>query len=498
MMKFNVWKTGCIVSLIVVASAIAAPAQTLSTIFRFNEVDGEFPLAGLVQGTSANFYGTTQYGGFVGGGEGNGTVFEITSTGGLTTLYSFCPHENCVDGLDPEAGLVQATDGKFYGTTPLGGTNEKGTVFTITSGGEYKTLYTFCSQNNCTDGWDPAAGLLEASNKNLYGTTSYGGANNQGTIFKISTQGSLTTLYSFCSQDKCGDGEYPQAGLVQAANGDLYGTTAGGGLGYVFCPNQVDGCGTIFKVSSSGKLTTLYSFCSQTNCTDGASPVASLVQASDGNFYGTTPSGGTVGLGTIFKVTPNGKFKRLYSFCSQQYCADGGAPLAGLVQATDGNFYGTTSRGGTYGGGTIFEFTPGAGLTTLYSFCAQEACYDGYAPTAGLMQATDGSFYGTTQWGGFYTCVEFGCGTIFNLSVGLGPFVETNPSSGKVGAEVIILGNDLTGATSVTFNGTSANFTVVSSTEIKTTVPTGATTGPVQVTLPSGTLSSNVPFRVIP
>ena len=212
--------------------------------------------------------------------------------------------------------------------------------------------------------------------------------------------------------------------------------------------------------------------------------------------------GGIYGGGTIFKISPSGTLTTLYSFCAQSGCADGNVPNAGLVLATDGNFYGTTYLGGAnscmisgtnYGCGTVFKITPSGTLTTLYSFCAQSGCADGEGPRAGLVQATNGKLYGTTYYGG-----PTGDGTVFSLAVGLGPFVETRPTSGVVGRFVEILGTNLTGATSVTFNGTPATFKVVSRYLITTTVPTGATTGKVEVVTPSGTLSSNVPFRVLP
>jgi uncharacterized repeat protein (TIGR03803 family) len=214
-------------------------------------------------------------------------------------------------------------------------------------------------------------------------------------------------------------------------------------------------------------------------------------------LYGTTGYGGTNpglygnGGGTVFKITPSGKLTTLYNFCAQGGCVDGEAPIAGLVQVADGAFYGTTSSGGAYGYGTVFRITPSGALTTLYSFCAQSGCTDGEVPVAGLGQDTNGTFYGATWGGGAY-----GYGTVFSLSVGLGQFVKTLPTSARVGSAVRILGTNLTGATSVTFNGTAAAFTVVSRYLITATVPTGATTGKVEVVTPSGTLSSNVPFRV--
>jgi uncharacterized repeat protein (TIGR03803 family) len=239
--------------------------------------------------------------------------------------------------------------------------------------------------------------------------------------------------------------------------------------------------GTVFKITPGGVLTTLHSFVS----TDGANPVAGVVQATDGNFYGTTGYGGAMGLGNVFKITPSGALTTLFFF---DFYTNGSLPY-GLVQATDGNFYGTTQYGGAHRFGTIFKITLGGTLTTLHSF----ALRDGSNPYAGLVQDTSGNFYGTTAHAG-----AGGAGTVFGLSVGLGPFVETQPPSGKVGAPVKILGTNLTGATSVTFNGTAAVFTIVKRSLIIVSVPVGATTGTVQVVTPGGTLSSNVPFRVRP
>jgi uncharacterized repeat protein (TIGR03803 family) len=240
--------------------------------------------------------------------------------------------------------------------------------------------------------------------------------------------------------------------------------------------------------------------------TDGASPIAAIVQGADGDFYGTTNLGGANdndlcdfgrggGCGTVFKITATGALTTLYSFCSQSGCTDGHNPETALIQATDGNFYGTMYFGGTSGDGTVFKITRSGTLTTLYSFCSQSGCTDGEYPQAPLVQDTNGTFYGTTFGGGTH---RPGDGTVFSLSVGLGPFVETTPTSGTVGKPVIILGTNLTGATSVTFSGTSAVFKVVSPTEIGAAVPSGATTGAVQVVTPSGTLTSNVNFQVLP
>jgi len=197
--------------------------------------------------------------------------------------------------------------------------------------------------------------------------------------------------------------------------------------------------------------------------------------------------------GTIFEITPSGTLTTLYSFCLRVNCADGDYPAAALIQGSDGNFYGTTYNGGANRAGTVFKIAPTGRLTTLHSFCLQINCADGAQPSDNLVQDTNGTFYGTTYVGGANSL-----GTVFSLAIGLGPFVETVPISGKVGRAVIILGTDLSGATSISFNGTPATFTVESSASIKATVPAGATTGIVHVVTPSGTLSSNVPFRVAP
>jgi uncharacterized repeat protein (TIGR03803 family) len=248
-------------------------------------------------------------------------------------------------------------------------------------------------------------------------------------------------------------------------------------------------------MSPRGKLTSLYSFCAQPGCTDGDELFGGLVQGANGIFYGTTTGGGVNGYGTIFALTPAGKLKTLHSFDF----SDGAFPEASLIQGTDGNFYGTTSNGGANGvAGTLFAITPAGTLSTLYSFCSQANCADGTGPFSGLIQATNGEFYGTTFAGGSSTNCIGGCGTAFSLSVGLGPFIETRLSSGQAGSRVIVLGNNLTGTTAVEFNGTPSTFTVISETEIETTVPTGASTGFVTATSPSGTLTSNRPLQVIP
>jgi uncharacterized repeat protein (TIGR03803 family) len=446
--------------------ALSLSAQTFTNLVSFNGTNGAYPASmSLVQGTDGNLYGTTP----IGGANGFGTVFRVTPTGTLTTLYNFCAQTNCTDGSEPLAGLVLATNGTFYGTTSIGGANDDGTVFSITSGGTLTTLHSF----DLTDGGYPVAALIQGTNGNFYGVAGEGGTNNSGTVFSITSGGTLTTLHSFDGTD----GAQPYAALVETTNGTFYGTTSN------FGANRD---GTVFSITSGGTLTTLHSF----DGTDGAFPYAPLVQATNGTFYSTTTEGGANGYGTVFSITAAGTLTTLHSFDS----TDGSYPYAALVQATNGTFYGTTSEGGTANCifglpcGSVFSITAGGTLTTLHSFDGP----DGEKPEAAVVQDTNGAFYGVTYDGG-----TSNYGTIFGLAVGLHPFVETLPTSGTVGAHIKILGTHLTGATSVTFNGTAAVFNVVSSSEIATTVPALATTGTVEVTTSNGTLlKSNTKFRV--
>ncbi len=484
----RVYKKACLVLLLSVATAFSSHAQTFTNFFSFNGTDGEHPYAPLVRGIDGNLYGVTA------GYEVDlgGTVFKITEGGKLTTLYSFCAESECADGATPVAGLIQDHNGVFYGTTYSGGANGNGTVFKVTAGGKLTVLHTFC-QTDCTDGASPIAGLIQGRDGGFYGTTYGGGASGKGIAFRMSPEGKVTTLHSFNGSD----GANPEGGLIQGTDGNFYGTTYGGGTG-----NCVSlGCGTVFKITAKGKLTTLYVFCTQSYCPDGSNPVAALIEGTDGDFYGTTSTGGPYespcqgGCGTVFKITSGGKFTTLFNFCPQSDCSDGAEPTGNLVQATDGNFYGTTLVGGTgyncnsyygEGCGTAFKLTSSGQLTSLHAFDTDDAG----SPWAGLVQDTSGSFHGTTTGGS----VSFG--TLFSVAVGLHPFVETRPTFGKVGAAVEILGAKLKGTTGVSFNGTAAMFTVASDTEIKTTVPTGATTGFVTVTTPRGTLKSNKAFHV--
>ncbi len=375
-------------------------AQSLTTLASFSGTELPVPNV-VIQATDGNFYGTTAEGGLgvcisFGINDGCGTIFKVTPGGTLTTLYNF--GLVATDGSHPSA-LIQATDGNFYGTTSFGGPMNAGTIFMMTPSGTLTTLYSFGEDSL---GSDPT-GLIQASDGNFYGTTA-----NGSTVFKFTPMGQLIVLHAFTGPD----GSSPTAGVIQATDGNFYGTTQYGGTGN--CPGaeaNVNGCGTIFKITPDGTFTTLHSF----NVTDGSNPSAGLIQATDGNFYGSSETGGTgdcqdkalpnSGCGTIFKITPAGTLTTLYVFGAS--VADGIYFIGvRLVQAADGDFYGTTLYGGInrcasgtgVGCGTIFRMTSGGTLTTLYAFGACPS--DGLLPSAGMIQATDGDFYGTTVSGG--------------------------------------------------------------------------------------------------
>jgi uncharacterized repeat protein (TIGR03803 family) len=293
----------------------------------------------------------------------------------LTTLHSF----NQTDGSNPYAGLMQASNGILYGTTSAGGANGDGTVFQITTSGTLTTMHNF-NHLSPTDGAQPYSGLIQARDGNLYGTTYRGGSHNVGIAYRISLGGTMTALHDLDYQP---DGALPYAGLVQASNGNFYGTASNGGGEF----------GTAFVVTAFSQFTPIYTFI---NSFIGANPVAGLVQASNGNLYGAADSGGSDGCGALFEMTLSGAYTMLHDFTGD----DGCSPQATLVQGSDGNLYGTTIDGGAGGQGhnygAAFKMTPSGAFTLLHTFDGT----DGTLPTGAIIQATDGNFYGTTQYGG--------------------------------------------------------------------------------------------------
>ena len=451
------------------AAMALAQTLTVTTLHIFTGLDttpadGANPAAPLVQGVDGKFYGTTMAGG-AGAYQpfcdiylnGCGTFFSIDTSGNLSTLYSFC-NATCSDGLRP-LSLIEGPGGNFFGTT-------NSTAFKMTPTGTETTFYNFLpgSTVGCCGG---PISLIQGWDGNFHGA-SYGpiANSNCGTLFRLSQTGKFSLSHCFSQPQGGGD---PQ-GLVQATDGNIYGVTMFG------VNSDIDQtAGTVFKIGSSG-FKTIYDFCSQANCADGALPNG-LVEGNDGNFYGTTQKGGTRNFGTFFKITPSGVLTTLYNFCIVNGCVDGAWPLP-IILASDGNFYGSTQLGSTF-----FRITPSGSFTAIYS--------NGYGPVGLLVQGTDGAFYGTGQGG-------INNGTVFRVDVGLAPFVRPIVPFGKVGTTVRILGTNLKGATSVSFNGVASTFKIASATAIVTAVPTGATSGPIVVTTPRSTLISNPAFTVLP
>jgi uncharacterized repeat protein (TIGR03803 family) len=381
----------CLSFLLVVvgfATPIAWAQTTYSVLHSFTGgTDGGYPISGLVRDASGTLYGATS----IGGAAGQGTVFKVDATGQETVLYSF---QLVPDGENPESSLVLDNAGNLYGTTVGGGTFSAGSVFKIDATGAESVLYSFTGG---ADGGYPVAGLLRDGSGNLYGTTSGGGdtsifKSGYGVVFKLNARGKESVLYTFTDG---ADGGFPMTTLVRDAENNLYGTTYQGGT--------YQG-GTVFKLDPIGKETALYSFVQ-------SSPNAVILNAA-GELFGTTNLGGNttecfnLGCGTVFRLSSTGTSETaLYNFSGQ---SDGSRPFAGVIADSIGNLYGTSWKGGTYGFGTVFKLDRHLTETVLYSFSGAS---DGAYPMAGLVRDAAGNLYGTTEQGG-----ASGQGTVFELT----------------------------------------------------------------------------------
>ena len=375
--------------------AIAVPAQAT----RFNVVyvfqggsDAASPIGGLNK-DGRKLYGTTYYGGT----NNLGTVYKLGRGGTEVVLHSFTGGS---DGANPEAGLTADAKGALYGTTYSGGAKGRGTVFKITPRGHETVLYSFCpNYPNCSDGFDPSAGLVVDAKGNLYGTTYAGGADSLGTVFEVAPDGTQTVLYSFKGGN---DGADPNAAVIADAKGNFYGTTYGGGT---------SGQGTVFELAANGTESVLYSF---KGGSDGANPFASLILDANGNLYGTTYSGGNSSHGTVFKLAPDGTETVLYAFAGG---SDGTSPDSSLTADERGNLYGTTLYGGNTadcsgnGCGTVFKLAPDGTKTILHAFAGS----DGAQPNASFVAGRRGELISTTYNGGNTGCGGTGCGVIYKI-----------------------------------------------------------------------------------
>ena len=404
--------TGLFIAIIVAFPRLASAQAVETTLVSFDGTNGHYPTQGLLLASDGNFYGTTPaY------GADNGTVFRITPTGTLTTIYRF---SGLADEGNPLAALIQGSDGNLYGTTAGGVSPAYGTVFKLTLDGTLTTLFVFTydpTTDTFPNGNAPEAALVEGPDGNLYGTTAGGGRQNGGssalgTIFKMSPAGDL--LGSFPVYGSL-DIAIPNAPLVLGTDGAFYSTSYNSG--------GVVGAGAVYQFSAAGVVTVLHGF---NDTPDGGTPNGGLVLGSDGNFYGTTQFGGTSHLGTAYRISEGGTYEELLSFDG----SNGAQPLGQMIQATDGNFYGTTVGGGSYLQGTVFQLTPAGVLTTVYNFTySQSGDTDGAQPKGTLVQGADGRLYGTSQGGGLYNT-----GAVFALDLGLpGTFNLASAASVKHG-----------------------------------------------------------------
>jgi len=387
-----------------------APGGTETVLYAFTgQADGGTPYAGLVADSQGNLYGTTWAGGDLNCGSdsgyfmGCGTVFKVAPDGSETVLYAF---EGGSDGDNPDSTPIIDGAGNLFGTTANGGA-QNGTVFRNSPAGTETQLYVFKGYPG--DGAGPHAGLVADKQGNLYGTTVGGGDGcppaGCGTVFKLAPDGTVTILYAFAGGS---DGSDPFAGLFAGKHGDFYGTTELGGAG-TGCPG---GCGTVFNVTPTGEETVLHSF---TGGSDGAVPQSVPIADKQGNLYGTTVQGGSANVGTVFKLAPNGTETILVSFSpSGSY---GASPYGSLIMDDKGNLYGTATLGGTgdclSGCGTVFEITADDTLKVLHEFTGGT---DGAYPEAGLIRDKEGNFYGTTANGGNTDCGGIGCGAVIKMT----------------------------------------------------------------------------------
>jgi uncharacterized repeat protein (TIGR03803 family) len=402
----------------------------------------------------------------------------ISSATGMIQSVKGAAYEMSLAGNDtvleyfnafPYSGLTMGTDERFHGTIGTGGKYGRGAVFRISPPPSSEVIYEHDFAGG-TDGSLPYAAPIQSMAGDFYGVTS--GAYSPDTDYGTVYRITKSGVYSVLHtfNYQDTDGFDPMCSLVQGSDGSFYGTTEAGE--YM--------AGTIFRINSDGAFKELYQF----DGTIGAAPDGPLIQASDGNLYGLTQGGGTALNGTAFKITPGGTLTVLYSFQGD----DGAYPQGGLVEASDGNFYGTLYYGGQNGVGTLFRLTPDGVFTKIHDFDAA----DGESPMGTLFQHTNGKLYGQAYLGGAYNG-----GTLFEYDAGLPPFATYLNVYGVVGARVVILGQGFVdGLSTVSFNGVAAQDPEIYPTYIKATVPEGATTGPITVTTGLNTLKSNKVFVV--
>jgi uncharacterized repeat protein (TIGR03803 family) len=464
-------------------------------------LDGSLPYGQLALDAQGNLYGVT----LNGGANNLGVLYELSPGGGgswtYTALFSFCNDSLCNKGGSPQSGPIIDSQGNLYGTTSVGGSGRGGTVYEVSpSGGgqwTYTVLYAFCAEGDCVDPAHPFSSLIFDSHGNLYGTATGGGVNSAGAVFELSPSGGSwteTVLYSFCSTTGCPDGTDPRGNLVFDAQGNLYGTTIGGGS---------QNSGTTFEISPSGggswTENVLVNFCPGPSCVNGSYPSAGVIADAHGNLFGTAPMGGAHGGGTAFELSPVGggqfAFNVIYQFCSVGSCFDGTEPVSGLVFDPHGNLFGTASSG-MYCCGLVYELTPVPLIGTATSLTsspnpsnlgqevtmtATVTANNGALPTGTVVFESNG--------------VEIGSGTLDNH--GVARLTYAGLGGGTDSLVAVYQGSTtLAGSTSNTVSqvvNRMASTTAVTSSQSPSTfgdpVTLTATVGPAGPPAPSGTVS---------
>ena len=451
-----------------------ARAQTVTQLYQFGSVSGDavtpaYP-AVITQGRDGNLYSTSAKG----GANANGAAYKFSPSGTENVIHSFLADQT--EGTDCLSGLTLGRDGNFYGTC-ASYPSHNGILYSLSPSGTYSFVYSFLGSPS--DGEWPFSPPIQAPDNYFYGMTWAGGPGG-GVAYKTDSSGSkYKVFYGFPS--KALDGIGPYSSFVQGKDGYFYGALAGGGS---------HNSGAIFKISSKGKETILYSFLT----TDGYNPYAGLIQGSDGYFYGCSNLGGQFGYGTVYKVSTKGAYTVLHHLGSLG-SADGVYCDVAPTQATDGNYYGVTIAGGNWGrnakGGVIFKIDSKGNYSIAYTFDGTA----GSIPASALYQHTNGLLYGVTQNGGVGTP---GQGVAYSFDIGAKPFARLELTSGQAGNSIGIFGQGFLTATDVTFGGVSASFTPAGDNYMTVTVPSEGKSGSVVVKIPSGNLTSNQPFKLIP
>lgn len=464
-------------------TAQAQSSYSYSVLHQFSISDGGLPYGDLFADEDGNFYGTTD----VGGATNAGTFFQLTPGGTYTVLSSF----TLANGGAPYGGAVEGKDGNFYGVTLYGGANSAGAAYQVTPTGQFTTLHSFdrpdANYTN-TEGANPNARLTLGTDGNFYGAAMYGGANNTGTLFSMTAAGSVTVLHTF-SAGALGnsDGANPASSLVQASDGNFYGATLNGGPA---------GTGTVFRLSPQGTFTTLHSFAAKgSGNTDGVNPSAGLIQATDGFLYGSTAYGGINNTGTIFKISLSGGFSTLHSFAAKngKKNLDGIFPSGRLLQGSDGSFYGVSALGGSNGYGTVFRTTNTGATTSIYNFTAPTNKLGGL-PFAGLVEDSSGNLYGSTVEGG--TSSE---GVLYKLTPLPLPVISIsiNPTSLALGQTATITWSTSNANTCTSSGAWSGNRALAASMKVTPTV-TGANVYTINCKGSGGSNSASVTLNVSP